>query len=202
MKKIILVGGGGHCMSCIDVVEASGAFEIIGFVDNASSAQLSQEIRFLGSDKDLPDLYKDEHCALVTVGQIKTSETRKKIFNLLQSLNFIIPTIVSPNSVIAKNSTIKEGTIVMHQCVINACASVGKNCIINTKALLEHEVIVHSHCHISTGAIVNGGAIIDGGSFIGSGSVIFEGIKIGANSIISAGSIVRKDLPANSFFKG
>ena len=108
MKKIILVGGGGHCMSCIDVIEASGAFEIIGFVDNASSSQLGQEISFLGSDKDLPDLYKDEHCAFVTVGQIKTSETRKKIFNLLQSLNFTIPTITSPNSVIAKNSIIKE----------------------------------------------------------------------------------------------
>jgi sugar O-acyltransferase (sialic acid O-acetyltransferase NeuD family) len=202
MQKIILVGGGGHCMSCIDVIEASGAFEIIGFVDNTSSVQLNQKISFLGSDKDLADLCKDEHCALVTVGQIKTSETRKKIFNLLQSLNFIIPTIVSPTSVIAKNAIIKEGTIVMHQCVINVSASIGKNCIINTKALLEHEVTIHSHCHISTGAIVNGGALIDEGSFLGSGSIIFEGIKIGANSIISAGSIVRKDLPANSFFKG
>jgi tetrahydrodipicolinate N-succinyltransferase len=139
MQKIILVGGGGHCMSCIDVIEASGAFEIIGFVDNTSSVQLNQKISFLGSDKDLADLCKDEHCALVTVGQIKTSETRKKIFNLLQSLNFIIPTIVSPTSVIAKNAIIKEGTIVMHQCVINVSASIGKNCIINTKALLEHE---------------------------------------------------------------
>jgi hypothetical protein len=31
--KIILVGGGGHCHSCIDVIEQEGKFEIAGIVD-------------------------------------------------------------------------------------------------------------------------------------------------------------------------
>ena len=31
--EIILVGGGGHCKSCIDVIEAEGRFIIKGIID-------------------------------------------------------------------------------------------------------------------------------------------------------------------------
>jgi len=33
MKKIILIGGGGHCKSVIDVIEQEAKFEITGIVD-------------------------------------------------------------------------------------------------------------------------------------------------------------------------
>ena len=34
MKKIILIGAGGHCNSCIDVIELEKKYKIIGLVDN------------------------------------------------------------------------------------------------------------------------------------------------------------------------
>ena len=33
MKEIILIGGGGHCKSVIDVIEQEGQFKIVGIVD-------------------------------------------------------------------------------------------------------------------------------------------------------------------------
>ena len=33
MKKIILIGGGGHALSCIDVIEHEKKFKIIGIID-------------------------------------------------------------------------------------------------------------------------------------------------------------------------
>jgi len=33
MKPIILIGGGGHCLSCIDVIEQTGLYQIIGILD-------------------------------------------------------------------------------------------------------------------------------------------------------------------------
>jgi hypothetical protein len=35
MKSIILIGGGGHCKSVIDVIEQEGKFEIAGIVDKS-----------------------------------------------------------------------------------------------------------------------------------------------------------------------
>ena len=32
-KQIILIGGGGHCKSCIDVIESTNEFSIAGIVD-------------------------------------------------------------------------------------------------------------------------------------------------------------------------
>ena len=33
MNKIILIGGGGHCKSVIDVIEQENKFEIAGIID-------------------------------------------------------------------------------------------------------------------------------------------------------------------------
>ena len=45
----------------------------------------------------------------------------------------------------SKHCTIGEGTIIMHDVIINAKASVGFNCIINNKALIEHDAkIAHN----------------------------------------------------------
>ena len=33
--EIILVGVGGHCRSCVDVIEWEGRFDILGIVDRA-----------------------------------------------------------------------------------------------------------------------------------------------------------------------
>ena len=32
MKEIILIGGGGHCKSVIDVIECDGSFKIAGIL--------------------------------------------------------------------------------------------------------------------------------------------------------------------------
>ena len=34
MKKIILIGAGGHAKSCIDVIELQNKYKIIGLIDN------------------------------------------------------------------------------------------------------------------------------------------------------------------------
>ena len=32
MTPLLLIGGGGHCRSCIDVIETTGQYEIAGIV--------------------------------------------------------------------------------------------------------------------------------------------------------------------------
>jgi len=33
MKKLILIGAGGHCKSCIDVIENENKFKIVAIID-------------------------------------------------------------------------------------------------------------------------------------------------------------------------
>ena len=202
MDEIILVGAGGHARSCIDVIELSGQFIIAGLVEkDETSTQENMNYPILGSDDDLRVLRQKYSHAFVTVGQIKSPETRIILFQRLQELDYQFPVIVSPRAYVSKNAQISKGTIVLHDAMVNANAKVGKNCIINNKALIEHDALIGDHCHIATGAIVNGKVAVGNESFIGSGAVTKQSISIGNNCVIGAGVVVKIDLEPDQVIK-
>jgi sugar O-acyltransferase (sialic acid O-acetyltransferase NeuD family) len=187
--QIILVGGGGHCVSCIDVIEQDGKFEIAGIVDANNGRDQVLGYPVLGGDDDLPILRKTYEYALVTIGQIKTPMTRMKLYGQLTLLGFNLPSIISPRAYVSKYSVIGDGSIIMHDALINAQAEIGNNCIINTKALIEHDSKIGSHCHISTGAIINGSVTVGHGAFVGSNAVVRESVQINENFFVRSGSL-------------
>jgi len=192
MKNIILIGGGGHCKSCIDVIEQQGTYEIAGIIDNPSEVgQKVLDYTVIGTDKDLQSLREEFDYAFVTIGQLRAADLKIKLYNILIELDFNIPFIVSPLAYVSKYAQISQGTIVMHNAIVNAGASVGENCTINTNALIEHDVIIGDHCHISTGATINGGVVVSNECFIGSLATTKQYIKIPKKSFIKAGSIVK-----------
>ncbi len=59
-ENIILIGGGGHCKACIDVIEQEGNYQIAGIVDLPE--MLHQKVlgyEIIATDKDFPDLVKE-----------------------------------------------------------------------------------------------------------------------------------------------
>lgn len=203
MNKLVLVGGGGHCKSCIEVIESDGRFQLLGIIDNKTNTDKScLGVPFIGTDAHLEEILSQFDMALVTVGQIHTPETRKKLYHLIKSLGKTMPVICAASSIVSSHSKIKKGSIVMHGAVVNADAEIGNNVIINSMALIEHDVTVGDHCHISTGARINGAANIADGCFIGSGAIIHQNVCIGSNAIISAGAVITKDVAAGNKIRG
>jgi sugar O-acyltransferase (sialic acid O-acetyltransferase NeuD family) len=195
-ETILLVGGGGHCKACIDVIEQAEKFKIAGIIDLPGKLhQLVLGHPVIGCDEDLPNLLKSCPNVLITLGQIKSPIRRMALFNSLLQLGAHFPVIQSPLAYVSPRAQVAEGTIVMHHALINAGASVGRNCIINNKALIEHDAVIEDHCHISTGAVVNGGVKIGSGSFFGSNAVCKEYIEIRENAVIGCGAIIVKNIP-------
>jgi sugar O-acyltransferase (sialic acid O-acetyltransferase NeuD family) len=185
--SILLIGGGGHCKSCIDVIELGGRYQIAGIVDFPEKrGQQVLGYSVIGCDEELPELLRTYPNLLITLGQIKAPERRIALFQSLLKMGARLPAIQSPLAYVSPHAQIGEGTIVMHHALINAGARVGRNCIINTKALVEHDAIIDDHSHIATGAIINGGVSV--GTFIGSNAVIRETISIPKRAIIPFGS--------------
>ena len=192
-SKILLIGGGGHCRACIDVVEQEGHFEIAGIVDN-SVEELGDHLfgyAVVGTDDDLPALRNEYEYAFVTIGQIKSTAVRVRMVQRLKQLGFELPTFISPTAYVSKHAWIGEGSVVMHGAVVNAGASVGAHCILNSQSLVEHDAIVGDHVHISTGARINGGSSVGAQSFVGSGAVLIQGIKLSGHTFVRAGSLVK-----------
>lgn len=192
MNKIILIGGGGHCKSVIDVIEQQAQYEIAGIVDKPEF--INNKIlgyTVIGDDSDLEKLSKKYNYALITVGQIKSPGLRVRLFDLATKKGFLLPSIISPRAYVSKYSKIGFGTIVMHNAIINANVNIGNNCIINSKALIEHDCFISDHCHVSTNATINGGVKIGSKCFIGSNVTTKENTSIEENSFIKAGSLVK-----------
>ena len=192
MKDIILIGGGGHCHSVIDVIEQERKFKIAGIIDMPEKlGSMVLGYKVIGTDDDMPNLLKIYKYAFITFGQINSSLLRAKMYKKLKKIGFFLPVIISPNAYVSKNVSVQEGTIIMHHVLINSNVKIGTNCIINSKALVEHDCSIGDNCHLSTGSIINGNVVIKSGSFVGSNSITKQEVQIPENSFIKAGSIVK-----------
>jgi sugar O-acyltransferase (sialic acid O-acetyltransferase NeuD family) len=197
MPAILLVGAGGHARACIDVIEQEGRFVITGLV--GLPEECGKEILgypVVGTDSDLPNLLLASAYALVTMGQIRSSEPRTRLYEQLHANGFTTPTIVSPRAYVSPHASLGAGTIVMHGAIVNATATVGRNCIINSQSLIEHDAAIGDHCHISTAATINSGVRVGSGTFVGSNSTVRQLVNIGEKCLIGLGQRVVADCAA------
>jgi sugar O-acyltransferase (sialic acid O-acetyltransferase NeuD family) len=203
MEPIILVGGGGHCISCIDVIRLENKFEIIGILDTPEKVgSIISGIEIIGTDDDMPSLTGRCKNFLITIGQIKSCEKRIRQAENIKKYGGFLPVIISPRAYVSQSSVIDEGTIIMHNVLINANARIGKGCIINTGALIEHESVIGNFCHISTHAVINGQVSIGDNSFIGSNSVISNNISLPEGIIVAAGACILKNTDKAGIYIG
>ena len=202
-KRIILVGGGGHCKSVIDVIENNGDYEILLIVD--STKNIGQKVLgypIIGNDSDIYKLMN--HCEnfLITFGTIGVDTKRSVLFQKLKKTGAKFPTIISKNSYVSRYSSIGDGTVIMNGVIINSNVEIGSNVIINSKALIEHDVKIGNHTQISTGSIINGSAIIGTNCFVGSGSIVNQCLNIYNKATIGAGAVVLNDIDSVGIYTG
>ena len=200
-KNLILIGGGGHCKSVIDVADSAG-YNILGVLDMPEEIGKSVlDYKVIGTDDDIPQ-YADKAEFIITVGFIKNPAIRVRIYNKVKEAGGKLATIVASTAHVSRYATLGEGTVVMHQAVVNAGAQVGVSCIINTFCNIEHDAVIGDQCHISTGTMVNGDCKVGERVFIGSQSVLANGITVGDDIIIGAGSVVRKSISEKGVYAG
>lgn len=202
-EKIILIGGGGHCRSCIDVIELENVYEIAGILDFPE--KLGDNVLgypIIGSDEDIDELVLTHNNFFITIGNSATAPIRKELFNKLKNKGKKLPCIISPLAYVSKYAEIGEGSIIMHKAVVNSGARISSNCIVNTSGIIEHDAIVGNNCHVSTSSTINGGVKIGDDCFIASNSVIRDNIQIGDSIIIGMGGVVVADATEKGTYIG
>lgn len=201
-RPLILIGGGGHCKSVIEVAESVG-YEIKGILDMPD--EVGKEVlpghKVIGTDDEIPQ-YVEECDFIITVGFIKNPALRIKLYNKVNAAGGRLATIIASTAHVSKYAELGEGTVIMHHAFVNAGAKIGDNCIINTFVNIEHDAEVGNQCHISTGTMVNGECKIGENCFIGSQSVCANCIEIASDIIVGAGSVVRKSIRVKGIYAG
>lgn len=199
--SIILIGGGGHCKACIDVIETT-QHTIGGILDKDPAQKNLLNYPVIGTDEEIEKLIAKGHHFLITIGQVKSAAPRTRLYDKITGFKGKLATIVAASALLSKHASAGKGTIIMHQSIVNAGSTIGNNCIINNKSLVEHDCNIGDHVHISTAAIINGDCRIGKKVFIGSNSVLVQGVRIADEVIIGAGSVVVNDISEKGIYAG
>lgn len=195
-KKLVLIGGGGHCKSVLDTVRRLGEYSEIVITDNyLPIGTLVLGCKVVGNDDALPELYRNGFSfGFISIGSIKSTEVRHKVYERAAGIGFEFPIIADSSAVVAPSAVIGQGVFIGKNAVVNAGAVIGDMSIINTGAIIEHDCKIGEFSHVAVGTVVCGGAQIANDVFIGASAAIIQGVRIGMKSIIGAGSIIRGDV--------
>lgn len=195
-KKLLLIGGGGHCHSVLDCVLSLNEYEEVGIIDTTAGSYLGVPV--IGDDEDIPRLCSEGWTeAFVSVGSVGNTNTRRRLYRMIKEMGLNVPTLIDPTAIIGKGVTIGEGSFVGKRTVINSGSLVGVCAIINTGAVIEHDCMIGDFAHISPGTVLCGHVSVGNDAFVGAGSTVRQLIKIGEKSLIGAGSVLVKDIPFN-----
>ena len=201
-RRLLLVGGEGHCRSVLDSVLAAGTFERVGIVaKDAECLNALKENRLMapylvGTDADLERLRADGwQYAFVAMGSVGSTAIRRRLYLALTALGYKVPVIRDPSAVVSGSAHIGAGAYIGKNAVVNAGAGIGCCAIVNTGAIIEHDCAVGEFAHISPGAILCGQVTVANDAHVGAGAVVRQGLAVGAGAMIGIGSAVVKDIP-------
>jgi len=198
-KKLLLIGGGGHCKSIIDTLSTMDEYSEIAIIDKKELVGTHiLGIPIIGTDDDLCKLFNQGfRYAFISVGSLGDTNLRRKLYNHISTFDFIVPNIIDKSAIVSQFANLTQGIFIGKSAVVNAGATLHPCAIINTNAIIEHDCNIHTFAHIAPGAVLSGEVQIGKHTHIGSNSVIRQGLCIGSNNIIGIGSVVTKPIDDN-----
>ena len=193
-KKVLLIGGGGHCHSVLDSILALGDYDQIGIIDLLPCS--FKEAAYLGTDDDISALAADGWTdAVITLGSVGDTSRRRALFQKAAEAGLRFPTIVDPTAAVSPNALLGSGVFVGKGAVVNFGSVVGDFAIVNTGAIIEHDCTIGAFSHVSPGTVLCGHVHVGEDAHIGAGSVAIQEISIGKGTLVGAGSVIIHDLP-------
>ncbi len=195
MKKVIIIGAGGHGKVVADIIRLNGD-TVYGFLDD-KEPEVLPGFPVIGRVNLINTLDNKAFCFFVAIGNNKIRQTIMESYYKVEWY-----TAIHPSAVIADDTEIGTGTAVMANAVVNSGSKIGRGVIINTAATVDHDNIIGDFVHISPGAHLAGTVHIGDRCWIGIGANVINNIDICDTCIIGAGAVVVKEIKDNGTYVG
>lgn len=196
---ILLYGAGGHAKAVLEMIQAIGAFPLIGIVDDnpALVGQSVLGVPVLGGREKLSVLHEQGVLLAANgVGGIINIEVRVKLFDLLRSQGFALPILRHPRATVEASARIGDGTQVFANAYVGSSSVLQECCMVNTGAIISHDCEIGRYTHIAPGAMLAGHVHVGERALLGMGVTTAIGIKIGDGARVGNGAVLLADVPA------
>ncbi len=162
LRKLLIVGAGGHGHVVSEVAVATGEYEAIDFADDNSSEAV-------GKIADLGTLHELYGCAFVGIGN---NRLRGELIHKLEKIGYEIPVLIHPTAYVSKSAKIEKGTVIEPKALVNANSNVGVGCIVSVGAIIDHDVKLGDFVHANAGSIVKAGGKIESFRKLEAGEIV------------------------------
>ena len=158
MKRIVIIGSGGHGRVVYDTIQKCGELNIVGFIDQKLPVGTSiiDDCKVVLSQNELEKLSDISDFFIVAIGN---NNVRNSVF--LEASNYCKPiTIIHPSVSIARDVEIKEGTLILSNSTISTGVKIGENTIINSNVVIDHDSNIGKNVHLKIGTLIGSNSTI------------------------------------------
>ncbi len=192
MKKIIIIGAGGHGQVVADALFQMEDADPVAFLDENPEV-IGKKVMGIPVPGGNAALAEIKHDGIVVA--LGNNSLRKRIFDELTDAGETLFTVIHPYAIIAPNVKVGKGCMILAGAVINTGAKIKDNTIINTNATIEHHNVIGPHSHVAPGSTLGGEVVVGEESMVGIGATVLPRIKIGNNSMLGAGAVAIHSIP-------
>jgi sugar O-acyltransferase (sialic acid O-acetyltransferase NeuD family) len=156
MKRIIIVGAGGHGKVMADLVFQLQEYTLVGFADSGleKGSPVLGKAMVLCKPEEVTASISDYF--IVAMGN---NDVRQKLFEELKKI--LKPAVlIHPSASVSRHAHLGEGSMVCANAVVSTGAKIGVNVIINVSGIVDHGTVVGDHCHIRQGTVIAGNCTI------------------------------------------
>lgn len=150
MKKLLILGAGGHGKVVAEVAQAVGYDDIAFLDDNSDEA--------IGKISDMDKLFGKYTEAFVGIGN---NNVRHELLQKIIACGYTVPALIHPTAYVSKSAKVGQCNIIEPMAIVNANSIIGEGCIISVGSIVDHNCVVGECCHINAGAIVMSGCNVD-----------------------------------------
>ncbi len=207
-KKLIILGTGGDCVDILDTLRdindarRAAVYECLGFLDDNADkwGQMILGAPVLGS-LDAAARYAD--CVFAFgIGSEFNFWQRHEILARTKIPLESFETIIHPTASISRTAQIGKGAVIFQHATVTTNVRLGDFVKVLPNTVLSHDVVVGAYTCVAGGVSVSGEAQVGASCYLGANCCIKSRVKIGDECLVGMGSVVLRDVEANTVVVG
>jgi sugar O-acyltransferase (sialic acid O-acetyltransferase NeuD family) len=189
MKPLFIFGAGGLGREILSLVNASGEWEVKGFLDdNKPKNSLVKGVPVLGGIADI----SPEMAVILAIGD---PQAKRKIIEKIRH-PISSPVLVHPSAIIQESATVTlgAGTIVCAGTILTCDIRVGNHVLLNLNCTVGHDTLIKEFTSVMPGTNIAGEVTVGAGVLLGSDCNIRNGVVIADDARIGMGTVVLRNV--------
>lgn len=185
MRRLMIIGAGGHGRSVAEAVLLGKEYALAGFVDDSwPDSSAVWEYPILGNTADPALSFKHADSAIIAIGN---NGVRAKLQNSLVESGMHIATIIHPKAMVSPRAVIGAGSTIMAGAVVGTEAVLGLGVIVNGGAVVDHHCRVGDFAHLGVNTSMAGGSVLGDGAWMQAGAALGYRVEIAPGDVIGPG---------------